>query len=149
MANYTPLVSGTDVRDPLVAATNTTSIPTLDRPEQVKELTKVSEEFPLSAIKEYDKLQENVIDGDTIRGGYFGTKNNVRLKGFNAQEMPNKEYNDQTYVDASLAGTMTPEQKVGWEAKQDLVSSLFEMQKVAGLQDAKERKLKLLTEGLS
>ena len=147
MANYTPLVSGTDVRDPLVAATNTTSIPTLDRPEQVKELTKVSEEFPLSAIKEYDKLQENVIDGDTIRGDYFGTKNNVRLKGFNAPEMPNKEYNDQTYVDASLAGTMTPEQKVGWKAKQDLVSSLFEMQKVAGLQDAKERKLKLLTDG--
>lgn len=147
MANYTPLVSGTDVRDPRVAATNTTSIPTLDRPEQVKELTKVSEEFPLSAIKEYDKLQENVIDGDTIRGDYFGTKNNVRLKGFNAPEMPNKEYNDQTYVDASLAGTMTPEQKVGWKAKQDLVSSLFEMQKVAGLQDAKERKLKLLTNG--
>lgn len=147
MANYTPLVSGTDVRDPLVAATNTISIPTLDRPEQVKELTKVSEEFPLSAIKEYDKLQENVIDGDTIRGDYFGTKNNVRLKGFNAPEMPNKEYNDQTYVDASLAGIMTPEQKVGWKAKQDLVSSLFEMQKVAGLQDAKERKLKLLTDG--
>ena len=147
MANYTPLVSGTDVRDPLVAATNTTSIPTLDRPEQVKELTKVSEEFPLSAIKEYDKLQENVIDGDTIRGDYFGTKNNVRLKGFNAPEMSNKEYNDQTYVDASLAGTMTPDQKVGWKAKQDLVSNLFEMQKVAGLQDAKERKLKLLTDG--
>ena len=145
LANYTP----TSYKD--IAPSDTLGLlpelTTTAAPTQAIAMDAVTEEFPLHALKQYDQLQQNVIDGDTIKGSQFGLAANVRLKGYNAPEMADKKYDDQTYIDAALTGTTTPEQALGLEAKRDLISNTFTMQKVAGLAEAKDRKLLMMTEG--
>lgn len=145
LANYTP----TSYKD--IAPSDTLGLlpelTTAAAPTQAIAMDAVTEEFPLHALKQYDQLQQNVIDGDTIKGDQFGLAANVRLKGYNAPEMADKKYDDQTYIDAAQTGTTTPEQALGLEAKRDLINNTFTMQKVAGLAEAKDRKLLMMTEG--
>ncbi len=145
LADYTPTSY-----ENFTASTDASLLPaSFDRTtaKQTIALTPVTEAFPLHGLKEYEKLQQNVIDGDTIRGEQFGLAkgNSVRMQGYNAPEMPDKQYKDEVYVDAALDGTTTPEMQLGLNAKRDLINNTFAMQKTAGLQEAKDRKLAILS----